>query len=190
MRINRFIGVRRVVAAIVVAAVTVTAIVVPAGTAQAVPGIAVVMVNMQSGRYLTIGNASHTDGAPAIQWTSLPGYEQRWNFVKVRDEQEDYWDEWIITNAHSGDCLAIPAGSGADGAGVIQWTCATNPFDGRLGIDDQRWWIWYDWLLRGYRIMNLKSGKCLAIPNGTTALGVQAIQWSCADDLDQRWWIS
>ncbi|MET9318223.1 hypothetical protein ABZX12_40930 [Kribbella sp. NPDC003505] len=37
--------------------------------------------------------------------------------------------------------------------------------------------------------MNYRSYKCLAIPNGVATLGVQAIQWGCASDLDQRWWI-
>ncbi|MET9315348.1 RICIN domain-containing protein [Kribbella sp. NPDC003505] len=189
MKISRFVNARRVVAAVVAAAATVTAIVVPAGTAHADPGIGRAVQNLETARYLTIGNASHTDGAPAIQWTWLPGWEQRWNFIKIRDVSGDDWDEWIITNAHSGDCLAIPAGSRVDGTGAVQWTCGTNPFDGYLGIDDQRWYVQHDSVVGGYRIRNFKSEKCLAIPNGNATPGVQAIQWTCANDPDQRWWI-
>ncbi|MET9315349.1 RICIN domain-containing protein [Kribbella sp. NPDC003505] len=125
----------------------------------------------------------------ALPRFSGPGYEQGWNFIKVRDLDWPTWDEWIITNAHSGDCLAIPAGSRVDGTGSIQWTCGTNPKDGRLGIEDQRWWVRYDSYLGGYQIVNVKSGKCLAIPAGNTTPGIQAIQWTCASAVDQRWWI-
>ncbi|MET9318224.1 RICIN domain-containing protein [Kribbella sp. NPDC003505] len=38
--------------------------------------------------------------------------------------------------------------------------------------------------------MSFNSDKCLAIPNGNMSPGIQAIQWSCAADPDQRWWIS
>ncbi|MET9317695.1 RICIN domain-containing protein [Kribbella sp. NPDC003505] len=170
-------------------ATTIAAIVVPAGTAQADPGINVRMQNAETRQYLTIGNASHVDGAPAIQWTSLSGYEQRWNFTKVHEGVYDVLDEWIIRNAHSGDCLAIPAGSTAIGTGAIQWTCGTNSWDGQLGLDDQRWYVTSDPYLGGYQITNINSRKCLAIPAGSTTPGTQAIQWTCADDLDQRWWI-
>ncbi|MET9318221.1 RICIN domain-containing protein [Kribbella sp. NPDC003505] len=183
MKINRFIG------AVVAVAVAVTAIVVPATTAQAVPSWSVSMMNGETDRYLTIGNGSSSDGAPAIQWSKLEGQEQLWAFTKVRDVSGDDWDEWIITNVHSGDCLAIPAGSHADGAGAIQWTCGTNPFDGSRGIDDQRWYVQSDPVLGGYRIKNYNSDKCLAIPNGNWTLGIQAIQWTCAADRDQRWWL-
>ncbi|MET9318228.1 RICIN domain-containing protein [Kribbella sp. NPDC003505] len=36
-------------------------------------------------------------------------------------------------------------------------------------------------------MMNVNSGKCLAIPAGQYEPGVQAIQWTCAYDQDQRW---
>ncbi|MET9318222.1 RICIN domain-containing protein [Kribbella sp. NPDC003505] len=80
-----------------------------------------------------------------MQWSWLPGYEQRWNLIKMTDDPAGPdWDEYIITNAHSGDCLAIPGGSFNSGVGAIQWTCATNSRDGHLGVDDQRWRGRYD----------------------------------------------
>ncbi|MET9318220.1 RICIN domain-containing protein [Kribbella sp. NPDC003505] len=147
------------------------------------------MQNAETRQYLTIGNGSTADGAPAIQWTSLSGNEQRWNIRKVQDVLGDYWDEWVIENSHSYDCLAIPASSTANGTGAIQWTCLTNPERGGVGLDDQRWYVRHDSLLGGYEVVNVNSYKALAIPGGNTTPGTQAIQWSRADDLDQRWWI-
>ncbi|MET9315350.1 RICIN domain-containing protein [Kribbella sp. NPDC003505] len=166
----------------------IAAVVVPISAAQADPGDGVRMQNAESRRYLTIGNADNGDGVPAIQWSWLSGFEQRWNFTKVRDVQGSDWDEWTIKNAHSYDCLAIPASSLRNGTGAIQWTCGSNNLGGE-GIDDQRWWIRADPILGGYQIINVSSNKCLAIPAGSTTLGVQAIQWTCAYDPDQRWWI-
>ncbi|MET9315347.1 RICIN domain-containing protein [Kribbella sp. NPDC003505] len=190
MRISRFISTRRVIGALVAMGVMVCAIAVPAGTAQAIedPSYFLRMQNAETFRYLTIGNGSTTPGTSAIQWTWLSGREQQWSFEKVDDESGDSWDQWIITNGHSNDCLAIPAGSTADGTGAIQWPC-TWLSDTELGLPDQRWYVQPDSVLGGYRIMNVKSGKCLAIPAGNTTLGIQAIQWTCAYDLDQRWWL-
>ncbi|MET9318225.1 RICIN domain-containing protein [Kribbella sp. NPDC003505] len=188
MKNSRLVSARRVVGAVVAFVATLVSLVAPAGAAHADPGDYVRMQNAETRQYLTIGNANNGDGVPAIQWTSLSGSEQRWTFVKVHDVAGDYWDEWVIKNAHSGKCLAIPNGSTADGAGAIQWTCGTNPRGGE-GIDDQRWLVTWDVILGGYLVHNFRSDKCLAIPAGNTTLGVQAIQWSCANDLDQRWWL-
>ncbi|MET9318204.1 RICIN domain-containing protein [Kribbella sp. NPDC003505] len=72
---------------------------------------------------------------------------------------------------------------------MIQWRCATNPCDSSLGFYDQRWWMQRDSVLGGYQIRNVNSERCLAILNGNTTPGVQAIPRTCASDLDQRWWI-
>ncbi|MET9318212.1 RICIN domain-containing protein [Kribbella sp. NPDC003505] len=178
MTITRFLSSRRIASVVVAVAATIAAVVVPAGTAQA-DGFDLWMQNIETDQYLTIGNASHTDGAAAIQWTYLSGYEQQWDFIKVTDLQGDDNDKWIIRNAHSLQCLAIPASSRVNGTGAIQWPC--------LAVDDQRWYLRLDSYLGGYKIVNVNSDKCLAIPEGSDALGKQAIQWTCAQDLDQRW---
>ncbi|MFE2431675.1 RICIN domain-containing protein [Streptomyces sp. NPDC059373] len=33
----------------------------------------------------------------------------------------------------------------------------------------------------------MNSGFCLAIPNSSTADGLQAIQWTCTTNTDQQW---
>ncbi|MET9318262.1 RICIN domain-containing protein [Kribbella sp. NPDC003505] len=48
-----------------------------------------------------------------------------------------------------------------------------------------------DWVEGGeyvYRLVNVWSGKWLAIPGGNPNPGTQAIQWDCANDPDQQWW--
>jgi hypothetical protein len=85
-----------------------------------------------------------------------------------------------IMNDNSDLCLAVSAGSTANGAGTIQWTCQ--------GGTEQ------DWQLRqrpsgAYEIRNDHSGLCLAIGGASTTQGVQAIQWPCGGDshLEQTW---
>ncbi|MET9318206.1 RICIN domain-containing protein [Kribbella sp. NPDC003505] len=78
------------------------------------------MRNAETFQYLTVGNASHVDGAPAIQWTSLSGLERRWEMRKIHDVPGDSWDEWIIHKKHSHDCLAIPESSTGPDPG--SWT--------------------------------------------------------------------
>ncbi|MET9318229.1 RICIN domain-containing protein [Kribbella sp. NPDC003505] len=182
---TRLVG---VVAAVMAVAAT-TTIVVPVGTAHADPDFSVRLQNAETRQYLTVGNGSTADGAPVIQWTALSGYEQRWNFTRVEDEVGDDWDLWVIRNGHSGDCLAISAGSRVNGTGAIQWPCLTDRYGYPVGLDDQRWYVRHDSVLGGYQIVNYASDKCLAIPGGNTTRGIQAIQWTCAYDPDQRWWI-
>ncbi|MET9315346.1 RICIN domain-containing protein [Kribbella sp. NPDC003505] len=176
-------------AAVVAVAAMISTVVMSAGTAHAEPDLNVRIQNAETHQYLTIGNGSTSDGAAAIQWTSLSGYEQRWNFTKVEDRDGDDWDLWVIRNGRSGDCLAIPAGSRVNGTGAIQWTCLRDAYGIPVGLDDQRWYVQFDSVLGGYRIVNYVSFKCLAIPGGNTTPGTQAIQWDCANDPDQRWWI-
>jgi Ricin-type beta-trefoil lectin domain-like/Ricin-type beta-trefoil lectin domain/Trypsin len=85
-----------------------------------------------------------------------------------------------ITNANSGLCLAISAGSTETSARALQWTCQ--------GGTEQ------DWRLAkrpsgGYEIRNDHSNLCLAIGSGSTTTGAQALQWTCEGDthLEQTW---
>jgi hypothetical protein len=87
-----------------------------------------------------------------------------------------------ITNHSSWACLAVGAASESNAAAVVQWTCNWE--------DEQ------EWILQGlkddngaptYEIKNMNSKKCLAIGQGSTALGAKAIQWECNRSEEQRW---
>lgn len=88
----------------------------------------------------------------------------------------------VVRNHVSDGCLAVPNASTANGTGVIQWTCNPLSFD--------RMWD-VDWVSGGngdrYTFKNHNSGKCLAMPNASTANGTQAIQWTCNGSSEQQW---
>ncbi|MEU5438455.1 RICIN domain-containing protein [Streptomyces sp. NPDC020719] len=87
-----------------------------------------------------------------------------------------------ITNLNSGQCLAVPGGSTAQGTGLIQWPCGT--------WNDHYWSVQYQFTSSGfywYHVVNLNSQQCLAVPGGSTTQGTQVIQWPCGTWADHYW---
>lgn len=85
-----------------------------------------------------------------------------------------------IVNGNSYKCLSVDSSSTANGAAVIQWTCA--------GVPAQLWatephpagggWFY---------VKNLNSGKCLSIDYNSTANGARVTQWDCIGASSQKW---
>ncbi|CAO4184730.1 RICIN domain-containing protein [Methylorubrum aminovorans] len=81
--------------------------------------------------------------------------------------------------AHSGLCLAVPAGNGNDGAPVTQQACT--------GTAEQLWRVRAT--AGGSALVNAASGKCLdmslaRLPAGP---GTQVFQWACHGGTNQAW---
>ncbi|MFF4160664.1 RICIN domain-containing protein [Streptomyces sp. NPDC001678] len=89
-----------------------------------------------------------------------------------------------VRNANSGQCLAVPGGSTENGKGLIQWGCGT--------WNDHYWYFeraFSSGDLVYYRVRNLNSGQCLAVPGASTTAGTQVIQWPCSTWPDHYWGI-
>ncbi|MFC0844130.1 RICIN domain-containing protein [Streptomyces noboritoensis] len=87
-----------------------------------------------------------------------------------------------IRNVNSAHCLAVPGGSTQDGRGLIQWGCDVWP--------DQQWQFEYAFssgAISYYRVRNLNSGQCLAVPGADTTAGRQVVQWPCSTLPDHYW---
>ncbi|MCO1574578.1 RICIN domain-containing protein [Crossiella sp. SN42] len=85
-----------------------------------------------------------------------------------------------LRNVNSGQCIAIPNGSPADGLGAIQYPCD------QAGTD--KYWF-FDPAPDGYTMLrNELTNKCLAIAQGNPADGVPVIQFECHEEwTDQHW---
>jgi uncharacterized membrane protein len=86
-----------------------------------------------------------------------------------------------LRNGLTGKCLGISAGSTANGANAMQWTCA-----GQLNSDQT--WQFREVGSGYYRIRNSFTGKCLGIDRAGTANGALAIQANCSGTLNNQAW--
>jgi hypothetical protein len=118
-----------------------------------------------------VPRADTENGTGLIQWTCNGGAEQKWHLTPVAGGNGD---RYVVKNANSGRCLAMPGASVADGTQAIQWTCNGGK---------EQVWI-HDSL---DRLRNLNSDKCLAIPASNPDIGTKVIQWTCSANTDQRW---
>ncbi|MEV4583121.1 ThuA domain-containing protein [Nonomuraea jabiensis] len=77
---------------------------------------------------------------------------------------------YTITAQHSGKNVTPKEASVTDGAPIVQVTAGNGT--------EQRWQA-IPVAEGGYQFKNVKSGKCLDVPNGSTTGGTQLVQWSC-----------
>ncbi|MET9318266.1 RICIN domain-containing protein [Kribbella sp. NPDC003505] len=123
------------------------------------------------------------NGASLVQWYTAGQTDGYWKFVKKVDADGEANDRYWIVNKWSGRCASISGGALYNGAGATQWDCNPDAWA-------TYWFVRLDRFENGtplYQLVNVWSGKCLAIPAGSTSNGTQAIQWGCADDPDQLW---
>jgi hypothetical protein len=78
--------------------------------------------------------------------------------------------------------MDVANGSTADGARIQQWDCyGGTPEKWRLDVISIINGIYY------YAFVNMNSGKCLDVPNGNPASGVELNQWTCWSGAMQQW---
>jgi predicted alpha-1,6-mannanase (GH76 family) len=142
----------------------------PAATPTAiVSGTTYQLVCARSGKALDDGSST-ADGAPALQWTTGGGTQQRW---KVTSVGAGYYK---LVNQYSGKALDN-GNSKADGAAVMQW--------GDNGGPQQQWAITS---VDGgnFKLTNRLSGKVLDNGNTTTE-GAGVLQWAGNGGSPQQW---
>jgi hypothetical protein len=89
---------------------------------------------------------------------------------------------YLFTNDYSHLCMDVAFGSTADGARIQQWDC--------YGGTPEQWRLDEVSVINGvhyYAFVNMNSGKCLDVPNGSTAAGVELQQWPCWSGDMQQW---
>jgi hypothetical protein len=91
-------------------------------------------------------------------------------------------DNYELIDVHNGECLSISGGSGADGAAAFVFTCA--------GTNDQIFTLvpaTSTVFAGAYQLVNVNSGKCVAVGGARTNLGAWVIQWTCAQSGEFMW---
>ncbi|MEV4423779.1 RICIN domain-containing protein [Streptomyces sp. R-07] len=83
-----------------------------------------------------------------------------------------------LTASHSGKCADVADRSTADGAALIQWSCAHSV--------NQQFWLKSAGSGR-VQIVARYSGKCLAARDGSNADGAAIVQYSCNGTAAQQW---
>ncbi|TDO56631.1 ricin-type beta-trefoil lectin protein [Kribbella sp. VKM Ac-2571] len=137
--------------------------------------------NAETGKYLS--TMGFDNGSKVVQWGYDGAEDQYWKFVKKVDVQGENDDRYWIVNSASHRCAGISGGGQSNGAPAVIWDCNEDAWA-------NYWFVRLDWIENGvpvYRLKNVWSGKCLAIPGGNTQNGTQAIQWDCINDPDQQW---
>jgi Ricin-type beta-trefoil lectin domain-like len=89
---------------------------------------------------------------------------------------------YLFINNASHLCMDVTGGSTADNARVQQWYCYDSPI--------QRWSMVYVKAVGAtlyYELVNQNSKRCLDVPGGSRAAGVELQQWGCWGGDMQLW---
>jgi hypothetical protein len=106
------------------------------------------------------------NGAWALAADCAGPDQQRWQLARGTS------DQYVITNAATGKCLAVENASRDDGARVVQADCR----DGA----EQRWLV--RWQTDTFKLANVNSGMCAAVESAG-----RLRQRACGADDSQRW---
>jgi hypothetical protein len=175
---------RRVVSLGLAFAVVVGSALLSAGPASAGPG-GVPIASAHSGKCIDLAAGSTADGGSVIQFTCHDRDNQRWHITRVVGS-----NAVKIRSALTNRCLDIAEKSTRNGAAVHQWDCQDGLRNTDTSEGSQLWNVKTEDNARGwtyYRFSNVKSGKCLDVPGGSTADGVVLIQYDCNGKQNQQW---
>lgn len=130
------------------------------------------LFNANSGKCLTVQNASLANNAPTLQFTCAGGapFNEDW-FLDSNDD-----GTYQIVNGHSGKCLTVQNASLLNEAPVVQYTCDTiAPFNERWEFIDLGQHPADHW----YHIRNVNSGFCLTVKGASAANNAFGVQYAC-----------
>lgn len=93
--------------------------------------------------------------------------------------------DWIY-NRQSNKCVTVMGPTKLlNGAPILQDVCSLQRLN---GFDNQVWFLTYPTSPGAYTtIVNRGSGKCLKVPGGSTANGVNVTQSTCNGSSNQQW---
>jgi hypothetical protein len=136
-----------------------------------------ILVSVNSGRCLSVSDASEYSGANVVQGPTAvdAGNAERWRVSRCGD------DYYKLINEKSGKVLAVPQASREFGTQIIQWDDA--------GIEDQRW----KFVKEGnhYALQSKVSSLMLDVMDGSTESGAPVIQWpwKTTENANQIWFV-
>ena len=135
-----------------------------------------VVKNINSGLVMDVSGGSTSAGAHVIQWPSNGGTNQEWSIVSDGSNFQ-------MVNRKSGLVADVFGGGTNAGANVIQWT----NHNGR----NQQWKLLPSatTCLAGNtcQIQNINSGLVMDVFGGGKTQGVNVIQWTNHNGLNQQW---
>ena len=121
------------------------------------------IVNDNSQKCLEVRNADFDDGTDIVQWTCDDGIDQRWIY-----SDETQLRAWGDTSY----CYDIDGGDGDQGDRHHIWDCD--------GGDSEKWRLQPNGSFVGM------NGRCMDVPNSSTANGVQLWHYDCNGTNAQR----
>ena len=104
-------------------------------------------------------------GTQTTTWQCSPNHPNH-NFQVVYKRA----DEFTLVSQRTGMCLAVSAGSKADGARAVQWPCINGGDHIWRKVDRGGGW---------FSLQNMNSWKCLDLLNGKKPNGSPFGQWAC-----------
>jgi cytolethal distending toxin subunit A len=142
--------------------------------AQPITNQRVMLINVQTGKCLTISGGRSTDNnVTALQFNCDDDPSRTWSINATGGG-------YHIRNVQTGKCLTIAGGRSTDNnVTALQFDCDGDPSR--------------TWRINGtgggvYQISNVQTGKCLTISGGrSTDNNVTALQFNCDDDPSRTW---
>jgi cytolethal distending toxin subunit A len=145
------------------------------GGSQPITNQPVMLVNVQTGKCLTIaGGLSTENNITALQFDCDGDPSRSWRITATGG------DVYQISNVQTRKCLTIAGGVSTDNnLEALQYNCDSDP---------SRTWKITATSAGVYQISNVKTGKCLTIAGGlSTDNNVPAVQYNCDSDPSRTW---
>ena len=151
----------------------------PANAATASPAALIVngvyaLDNVNSGKCL----AYNVEGRGINRQEACDGgdYTIPWDVVNAGG------DNYEIINVHNNQCVSIPNSSTADGQASFVQQCTGGAYQIFTLVPSTS-----PVFAGAYQLVNVNSGKCLAVGGARTDLGALVIQWTCNPSGEFMW---
>ena len=142
---------------------------------QSITDQRVMLINVQTGKCLTIAGGRSTDNnVTALQFDCDGDPSRSWRITATGE------GVYQISNGQTGKCLTIAGGRSTDNnVEALQFNCDSDP---------SRTWRITATGGDAYQISNGQTGKCLTIAGGrSTDNNVTALQYNCDSDPSRTW---
>ena len=143
-------------------------------------GIGFQLINVNSGKCLTVVGEALGDNAGLIQKTCTREPAYRWQFIPVL-----LTGTFVIQNVKSHKCLTVAGDGSADNDFAVQYTCD--------GATARHWQLRqpagvpHSLPMSDAQLVNAHSDKCLTIAGGAAGENAVAVQYACDGNRSRRW---